>query len=87
MALTNRVWRLLQGRGYYRVSANSEKPLGRARPRVAAPLRTIIAEETGKMVRLSNTLILAGLTCQGICFKNCPRANHLYWREIWLRRV
>jgi hypothetical protein len=57
------------------------------RYRVAMPLRTIIAEETGKMVQLSNTVLLEGLICQGICSANCPRANYLYWREIWLKRV
>jgi len=57
------------------------------RYRVATPVRTIIAEETGKMVKLCNTVILDGLVCQGICVKNCPRANYLYWREIWLKRV
>ena len=57
------------------------------RYRVATPVRAIIAEESGKMVQLSNTVILEGLACQGICFHNCPRANYLYWREIWLRQV
>ena len=57
------------------------------RYRVASPVRAIIAEESGKMVQLNNTVILEGLACQGICFHNCPRANYLYWREIWLRRV
>jgi hypothetical protein len=54
---------------------------------VAAPVRNIIAEETGKMVQLRNTVILEGVICEGICVKNCPRANFLYWREIWLKRV
>jgi hypothetical protein len=57
------------------------------RYRVASPLRKIIAEETGKMVQLGNTVLLEGITCQGICARNCPRANYLYWREIWLKRV
>jgi len=57
------------------------------RYRVAGPVHTIIAEETGKMVQLRNTVILEGLVCQGICALNCPRANYLYWREIWLKRV
>ena len=47
------------------------------RYRVATPLRTIIAEESGKMVQLNNTVILEGLVCQGICAVNCPRANYL----------
>lgn len=57
------------------------------RYRVAMPLHKIIVEDSGKMVNLSNTVILDGLVCQGICVQNCPRANYLYWREIWLRRV
>lgn len=57
------------------------------RYRVAAPLQNIIAEQTGKMVQLTNTVLLEGLTCQGICTMNCPRANYFYWREAWLKRV
>jgi hypothetical protein len=57
------------------------------RYRVAGPVRQIIAEETGKMVQLTDTVILEGVVCQGICVANCPRANLLYWREIWLKRV
>lgn len=57
------------------------------RYRVASPVRTIIAEESGKMVHLSNTVVLEGVACEGLCFHNCPRANPLYWREIWLKRV
>jgi hypothetical protein len=129
LALTNRVWRLLHGRGFYQITGEQKKTLraelnlqpgelveikspaeveatldaqGRNRGlsfepemvlhcgrryRVATPVRTIIAEENGKMVELSNTVILEGLVCQGICVKNCPRANFLYWREIWLKRV
>jgi hypothetical protein len=129
LALMNRVWRLLHGRGFYQITGEQSKTLraelnlqpgelveikspreiqatldaqGRNRGlsfeaemaahcgrryRVAMPVRTIIAEETGKMVQLSNTVILEGVVCQGICVKNCPRANYLYWREIWLKRV
>jgi hypothetical protein len=129
LALLNRVWRRLHGRGFYQITGEQKKTLhaelnlqpgelveiksaaeiqatldtqGRNRGlsfeaemaahcgrryHVAAPVRTIIAEETGKMVQLSNTVILEGVVCQGICVKNCPRANPLYWREIWLKRV
>lgn len=129
LALTNRVWHVLHGRGFYQITGEQTKTLntelnlqpgewveiksaeeieatldarsrnrgltfepemaqhcGR-RYRVAMPVQKIIAEETGKMVRLSNTVILDGLICQGICAKNCPRANFFYWREIWLKRV
>jgi hypothetical protein len=55
--------------------------------RVATLVHDIIAEATGAMVHLNNTVILDGLVCEGVCAKNCPRANYFYWREIWLRRV
>jgi hypothetical protein len=47
----------------------------------------IIHEETGKMIPLTHTVVLKGLNCRGVCMKNCPRANPLYWREAWLERV
>jgi hypothetical protein len=50
-------------------------------------VRSIILEETGQMAKLGRTVALKELTCKGICAKNCPRANTLYWRESWLERV
>ncbi len=57
------------------------------RYRVTVPVQKIIVEKTGEMARLGNTVILDGIVCQGLCSMNCPRANYLYWREIWLKRV
>ena len=57
------------------------------RYRVLEPIRKMISEETGKMVALSNTVLLVGMTCEGICAWNCPRANYFFWRECWLKRV
>jgi len=54
---------------------------------VDQPLERIILEETGRMVHLAHTVSLKGVTCQGVCSKNCPRNNILYWRESWLKRV
>jgi len=51
------------------------------------PVERIILEETGQMARLNRTVTLRDLNCAGICAKNCPRANTLYWREAWLERV
>jgi len=51
------------------------------------PVRSIILEETGEMAKLNRTVALKGLACRGVCAKNCPRANTLYWREAWLERV
>jgi len=50
-------------------------------------LGRIILEETGKMAHLAHTVSLRGVTCQGVCSKNCPRNNVLYWRESWLKRA
>jgi len=62
------------------------------RCQVAYPIRKVILEEpgrqaTGKMVALTNTVVLEGVACRGLCMKNCPRANFFWWREAWLRRV
>ena len=48
------------------------------------PLRLWIAE---RMAQLSATVSLKAVTCQGLCAKNCPRNNPLFWREAWLERV
>lgn len=51
------------------------------------PIERIISEQTGQMIFLTHTVALKGVTCTGLCAKNCPRNNTLYWREAWLRRV
>lgn len=56
------------------------------RYQVDQPVKKIILEQTGKMVRLKDTVALKGVTCQGLCVKNCPRNSTLYWREAWLQR-
>lgn len=57
------------------------------RCRVAFPVQRIIHEQTGRMVHLTHTVALEGVTCGGLCSKNCPRNNTLYWRESWLTRA
>lgn len=57
------------------------------RYQVEFPVQKIILEQTGKMVRLTNTVALKGVVCQGVCVNNCPRSEYLYWRESWLRRA
>jgi hypothetical protein len=56
------------------------------RHQVAFPVRQIIIEQTGMMVKLSNTVALHGLLCEGVHVANCPRAEYLYCRESWLNR-
>jgi 2-polyprenyl-6-methoxyphenol hydroxylase-like FAD-dependent oxidoreductase len=47
----------------------------------------MIHEETGQMVRLERTVTLKDTYCRGVCAKQCPRSNPLFWRETWLERV
>lgn len=54
---------------------------------VDAPVKRIILEQTGEMRQLTNTVTLKGVVCTGLCAKNCPRANPIFWRESWLRRL
>lgn len=54
--------------------------------RVAFPVRRIILEQTGTMVKLDNTVALDGLVCEGVAVANCPRAEYLFCRESWLSR-
>jgi hypothetical protein len=48
-----------------------------------------IAEGTGEMKHFRNTVTLEDVLCDSACFAfgGCYRADMLYWREIWLRRV
>jgi hypothetical protein len=55
--------------------------------RVLNRIENIILEMNGRMQRVKNTVILQGVTCDGMCHRGCPRNNYVYWREIWLRRV
>jgi hypothetical protein len=56
--------------------------------RVLRRVERIIDEKTGRMRELPrDCIILAGVTCQAIYHRFCPRAIYPYWREIWLRRV
>ncbi len=50
-------------------------------------IERIISEETGKMIHMTNTVVLKNVYCTGLCTKNCPRAQALYWREAWVKRV
>ena len=54
---------------------------------VDAPVTRIIQERSGRMTQLASTVTLKGIGCHGLCAKNCPRNNPVYWREIWLDRA
>lgn len=57
------------------------------RARVLTRVEKIIEENTGRMLRLRDCVILDQVTCVGKYHRFCPRAIHMYWREAWLRRV
>ena len=60
------------------------------RCRVKGRLDNIIADGTGQMRQLRNTVCLEGSTCgcsyMGFGMGGCSRGELTYWREIWLRR-
>jgi hypothetical protein len=57
------------------------------RGRVLKTVEKIIEENTGRMIRLRDCVIIDQFNCVGRYHRFCPRAIHSYWREAWLRRV
>lgn len=59
------------------------------RLRVKSRADRVIAEMTGEMRGIPNTVILEGATHDGptYAFGGCSRMEYQYWREIWLKRV
>jgi hypothetical protein len=55
--------------------------------RVLRRIDKIIDEETGRMHRALNTVMLKGAVCDGSYHDSCPRRCSLLWREIWLKRL
>lgn len=57
--------------------------------RVRSRAEPLITEVTGEVHRIQNTVILEGAVCDTAtyAFGGCPRADFMYWREIWLRRI
>jgi len=66
-----------------------QRPFCGGRFRVRSRADNFIAEGTGEMKYFRNTVILEDVFCDSACFAfgGCYRADLLYWREIWLRRV
>jgi hypothetical protein len=55
--------------------------------RVLSRVDRIILEDTGKMRKIENTVILQGTGCSGLNFRGCARHSFPLWREIWLERI
>ncbi len=58
------------------------------RYRVRNRVESLVVEMTGRQMSPRNTVILEGVHCPcRYVVGGCPRADLIYWREIWLRRV
>lgn len=55
--------------------------------RVLARVDRIIDEQTGRMLKLRDCIMLQDVWCQGTFRALCRRKIYTYWREAWLRRV
>jgi predicted DNA-binding antitoxin AbrB/MazE fold protein len=47
----------------------------------------IIRDQSAKMVRMKDTVLLEGLVYKDLVRLAAPRAEYMYWRECWLERV
>jgi hypothetical protein len=77
----------LDGRGSYRglgFSVHMFRHCGRERT-VLARVGQLIAEETGELRAVRDTVILEGAICDR--HQGCARAMPSLWREAWLERV
>jgi len=57
------------------------------RLRVITPVNRMILEHNGKMKQISNTVVLEGGECSGLCNRGCARGGHPLWREVWLEKA
>jgi len=57
------------------------------RYRVFKRIENILLETNGDSRKMTNTVILEGVMCDGAEFGNCDRSCFHFWREAWLKRV
>ena len=50
-------------------------------------VENIVLEATPRQRKITETVVLEGATCDGVCHRLCPRQSLLFWRECWLERV
>jgi hypothetical protein len=62
-------------------------PFCGTRARVERHVQRIIDESTGKMIKVSDCVVLDNVVCQGIYHKFCQRGIPIYWRSAWLRTL
>ena len=67
-------------------SAGGRARWGGTQARLLARVDRII-DETGRMLRLRDCIILEDGSCQGTFPALCRRKIYTYWREAWFRRI
>ena len=55
--------------------------------RVVRHVRQILNENTGKMIKVGDCVVLEDAVCLGLYHRFCQRAITPYWRSGWLRKV
>jgi hypothetical protein len=55
--------------------------------RVQKCVERIILEGSPRQREITDTVLLEGATCDGVCHRLCPRQSLLFWRECWLEKV
>jgi len=75
-----------KNRGMYFGNEEASRHCGSTFP-VLRRMDRMILEDSGKMRAISNTVLLQGTACSGLCFQGCARNGHPMWREVWLERT
>lgn len=57
------------------------------RYRVLKNVEKIVLESNGEVRKMTNTVILDGVMCDGVEFCGCDRSCFHFWRQAWLKRV
>lgn len=57
------------------------------RCRVLKRIENILLETNGESRKMTNTVILEGVMCDGSEFGGCDRSCFHFWREAWLKRI
>ena len=57
------------------------------RYRILKRIENILLETNGESRKMTNTVILEGVMCDGSEFGGCDRSCFHFWREAWLKRI
>jgi hypothetical protein len=57
------------------------------RARVQRKVNQLLDERSGKMIKVSDCVVLQDVVCLGLYHQFCQRAIQPYWRSAWLRKI